>query len=113
MRVLVVTNMYPSEADPGFAPFVKEQVDAIRRRPDITAIDVMWIDGRRSKLNYLTAFPELWRRLRARGFQGSLRVVGEWTTRRRRRAEMASDRQLQKVPSARTIARLMTTGATI
>jgi transposase len=51
---------------------------------------------------------ELWRRLRARGFRGSLRVVGEWAT-RRRRAETASDRHLRKVPSARTIARLMTT----
>ena len=50
----------------------------------------------------------LWRRLQARGFRGSLRVVSEWAT-RRRRAERASDQQLQKVPSARTIARLMTT----
>jgi transposase len=49
----------------------------------------------------------LWRRLQARGFRGSLRVVSEWAT-RRRRAERASDQQLQKVPSARTIARLMT-----
>jgi CHASE3 domain sensor protein len=31
-------------------------------------------------------------------FQGSLRVLSEWTT-RRRRAEKASDQQLQKVPS--------------
>jgi transposase len=37
-----------------------------------------------------------------------LRVVSEWAT-GRRRAERASDQQLQKVPSARTIARLMTT----
>ena len=50
----------------------------------------------------------LWRRLQAKGFQGSLRVVGEWAT-RRRRAQTASNQQLQKVPSARTIARLMTT----
>ena len=42
------------------------------------------------------------------GFRGSLRVVSEWAA-RRRRAENASDQQLQKVPSARTIARLMTT----
>jgi transposase len=34
-------------------------------------------------------------------------VVSEWAT-RRRRAEKASDQQLRKVPSARTIARLMT-----
>jgi transposase len=37
-----------------------------------------------------------------------LRVVSEWAT-RRRRAERASDQQLQMVPSARKIARLMTT----
>ena len=51
---------------------------------------------------------ELWRRLKAHGFRGSLRVVSEWAT-RRRRAEKATDKQLQRVPSARTIARLMTT----
>lgn len=51
---------------------------------------------------------EFWRRVKAKGFRGSLRVVGEWAT-RRRRAGRASDQQLRKVPSARTIARLMTT----
>ena len=35
-------------------------------------------------------------------------MIGEWAA-RRRRAELASDRQLQRLPSARTIAR-MTTG---
>ena len=50
---------------------------------------------------------ELWRRLQARGFRGSLSSVGEWTT-RRRRSEAVSKQQLQRVPSARTIARLMT-----
>jgi len=50
---------------------------------------------------------ELWRRLRTIGFRGSLRVVGEWAT-RRRRAEKAADRQLRKVPSARAIAHMMT-----
>jgi transposase len=65
-------------------------------------LDEQWAAGCRNGT-------ELWRRLRAKGFRGSLRVVGEWAT-RRRRAETASDRQLQKVPSARTIARMMTTG---
>lgn len=50
---------------------------------------------------------ELWRRLKAKGFRGRPGVVSEWA-RRRRRAEQASDQQLHKVPSARTIARLMT-----
>ena len=51
---------------------------------------------------------ELWRRLKVQGFHGSSRVVSEWAA-RRRRAETATDQQLQKVPSARTLARLMTT----
>lgn len=50
---------------------------------------------------------ELWRRLKAIGFRGSLRVVSEWKA-RRRRAEEAAHQQLQKVPSARTIAHMMT-----
>src|SRR5206468_1816290 len=52
---------------------------------------------------------ELWRRLVARGFRGSLRVVSEWAT-RRRRAEKIDAENLQRIPSARTIARLMTFG---
>ena len=52
---------------------------------------------------------ELWRRLTARGFHSSLRVVGEWAT-RRRRAEKANAENLQRIPSARTIARFMTIG---
>jgi transposase len=51
----------------------------------------------------------LWRSMRHRGFQGSLRVVTEWAT-RRRRAERLDLAQLARVPSARTLARLMTTG---
>jgi transposase len=63
-------------------------------------LDAQWAAGCRNGA-------ELWRRLRVQGFQGSLRVVSEWRT-RRQRAEKATDQQLQKVPSARTIARLMT-----
>ena len=65
-------------------------------------LDALWSAGCRNGA-------ELWRRLRAEGFRGSLRVIGEWAT-RRRRAELLSDKQLQRVPSARTIARMMTTG---
>src|SRR6202008_3887976 len=52
---------------------------------------------------------ELWRRLTTRGFRGSLRVISEGAT-RRRRAEKADAENLQRIPSARTIARLMTIG---
>lgn len=50
---------------------------------------------------------ELWRRLRAAGFGGSLRVVGEWAT-RQRRAETAVLSGGGKCPPARRIAQLMT-----
>jgi transposase len=83
-----------------------ERTDVFRVRQSsleahLPLLDELWASGCRNGA-------ELWRRLRARGFRGSMRVVTEWAT-RRRRAETASDRQLHRVPSARTIARLMTT----
>lgn len=82
-----------------------ERTDVFRVRQSsleayLPFLEEQWSSGCRSGA-------ELWRRLRARGFRGSLRVAGEWAT-RRRRTEQASQQQLQKVPSARTIARLMT-----
>ena len=49
---------------------------------------------------------ELWRRLRAVGFRGTLRVVTEWATRRRRTTGIVG--ATQKLLSARAIARVMT-----
>ena len=37
---------------------------------------------------------ELWRRLKGIGFRGSLRVVGEWSTRRRRAERALVKRQM-------------------
>lgn len=65
-------------------------------------LDAEWAAGCRNGA-------ELWLRLRAGGFTGSLRVVGEWTTRRRRH-EQATEGTSGKVPSARLLAQLMTTG---
>ena len=50
---------------------------------------------------------ELWRRLKASGFAGSLRVVSEWATRRRRDEKLGH--AVGAAMSARTIARSMTT----
>lgn len=63
-------------------------------------LDARWDGGARNG----TA---LWRELRELGFRGSLRVVAEWTT-RRRRAEQVNVEGLTRMPSARTVARLMT-----
>ena len=63
-------------------------------------LNAQWENGSRNA----TA---LWRKLKGQGFRGSLRVISEWAT-RRRRAEKADAETLTRVPSARTIARLMT-----
>lgn len=61
MRVLMLTNMYPSEGDPSFGTFVHEQVRALR---DLgVEIDALFIDGRSTRWNYLLGFPRLWRQL--------------------------------------------------
>lgn len=64
-------------------------------------LDAQWAAGRRNGA-------ELWRQLRTQGFRGSLRVVTEWATRRRRADRVNAD-TLSHIPSARTISRLMTT----
>jgi len=84
-----------------------ERTDVFRSRQGsldahLPLLNEQWAAGCRSGA-------ELWRRLKEHGFRGSLRVVSEWTA-RRRRAEKATDQQLQRVPSARIIARLMTVG---
>ncbi|WP_024277774.1 ISL3 family transposase [Xanthobacter sp. 126] len=70
--------------------------------PFLPVLDEAWTGGCRNGA-------ELWRHLQLRGFGGSLRVVTEWAT-RRRRAEQVSHQGMQKIPSARMIAHLMTTG---
>lgn len=58
MKVLIVTNMYPTPERPSFGTFVRDQVEALRAAG--VDVDVFFFNGRRSKLEYLTAFPQLW-----------------------------------------------------
>ncbi|MGI9149863.1 MAG: glycosyltransferase [Chloroflexota bacterium] len=66
LRVLVVTNMYPTVDMPAFGTFVHDQVAALRRAG--TEVDVLFINGRRSKWNYIWALPRLWHALRQRHY---------------------------------------------
>jgi glycosyltransferase involved in cell wall biosynthesis len=50
IRVLVVTNTYPSEARPGDTPSIKDQVEDLKRLG--VSVEVLYIDGKR-KINYL------------------------------------------------------------
>ena len=65
-------------------------------------LDEQWAAGRRNG-------SELWRSLKRQGFRGCLRVVSEWSGRRRRSEKMDAS-TISRTPSARTIARLMTIG---
>ena len=65
-RVLVVTNLWPTEADPGYGSFVQAQMESLR--PLGVEFDVLFIDGRKSKWNYLRAVPTMWRRLREKRY---------------------------------------------
>jgi glycosyltransferase involved in cell wall biosynthesis len=62
-RVLAVTNMWPHEADPSYGSFVREQMESLR--PLGVEYDVLFINGRLSRWNYVRAILELRRRLRA------------------------------------------------
>jgi hypothetical protein len=69
--------------------------------PHAETLDALWTGGWRNGA-------ELWRRLRIQGFQGSLRVVSEWATRRRLDESSNPVGRVRKTPSARKISRLMT-----
>lgn len=85
-----------------------QRSDVFRIRESSLEHHLQWLDAQWLAGHHNGA--ELWRHLKSRGFKGSLRVVAEWAT-RRRRAETIDDQALRRVPSARTVARLMTTGA--
>jgi teichuronic acid biosynthesis glycosyltransferase TuaC len=66
LRILVVTNLYPTPADPLFGTFVGEQVAAVRETGDV-AVDVLFVNGRESLVNYVRGMRELTRRVRDGG----------------------------------------------
>jgi transposase len=77
------------------------RVRASSLQPFLAQLEIEWAAGCRNGA-------ELYRRRRAEGFAGALRVVTEWATRQRRN-ESAPEGRPRKPPSARLIARLMTT----
>lgn len=66
MRALVVTNMYPSERDPARGSFVRDQVEALERLPDVE-IELFAFTSAGSR-SYLAAVRALRRRYRGERF---------------------------------------------
>jgi transposase len=83
-----------------------ERSDVFRPRQSSLEAHLPWLDAQ-WEAGVRNASP-LWRQLRSQGFSGSARVVAEWAT-RRRRADKADAQSLARTPSARTLARRMTT----
>jgi glycosyltransferase involved in cell wall biosynthesis len=65
VRALVVTNMYPTPERPASGPFVRDQVEALRRRGDVEVELFTFPAGTR---NYPRAARELRRRYRGQRF---------------------------------------------
>ena len=66
MRVLKVTNMYPTDDRPQFGIFVRQETESLRSLG--VDVDVLFTDGQASKLNYLRGYRQLWQRLRKREY---------------------------------------------
>jgi teichuronic acid biosynthesis glycosyltransferase TuaC len=66
LRVLVCTNLYPTEDDPAFGTFVRDEVEALRRLG--LWVDVLFVNGKRSRWNYAGAPLRLWWRLARRRY---------------------------------------------
>ena len=71
MKVLALTNMYPSPDAPAYGIFVKHTVEALRDAG--LDIEVLFVDGRRRKAAYLAAPFRVLKRSGAR-FRHSVRV---------------------------------------
>jgi glycosyltransferase involved in cell wall biosynthesis len=65
-RVLVVTNMWPNETDPSFGSFVQDQLNSLR--PLGVDYQVIFVNGRKSRWNYLLGIGEVRRQLRTKNF---------------------------------------------
>ncbi len=64
--VLVVTNLWPTKADPGYGSFVQAQMESLR--PLGVDFDVIFINGRDSKWNYLRGVRQVRSQLRAKRY---------------------------------------------
>ena len=66
LRVLVLTNMFPTESHPALGTFVADQVASLQRIG--VDVDVLFLDPRKTRLNYLKGPMRLRRQLRAKRY---------------------------------------------
>jgi hypothetical protein len=66
LRVLAVTNMYPTADDPAYGAFVATQVESMVRAG--ADVEVEFVNGRRGAMEYVRALPRIGRRLKTSKF---------------------------------------------
>ncbi len=66
MKVLLVTNMYPTIKNPYYGIFVKEQVESLTKEG--VAIDVVFINGKENRLNYFISIITLAKKLKSNNY---------------------------------------------
>jgi teichuronic acid biosynthesis glycosyltransferase TuaC len=60
MKILIVTNMYPTSEDPGFGSHVRSQVDSLTQKG--LSIELVFVNGRAARRNYLKGAWQVFRR---------------------------------------------------
>jgi glycosyltransferase involved in cell wall biosynthesis len=66
IKVLAVINMYPYENNPYYGIFVKEQLEILEEFG--IEIDIMFVNGKKNKLNYLKGIFHLFKRVRSKNY---------------------------------------------
>lgn len=61
MRILLVTNLYPTPEEPSFGTFVKRQVDDLKALG--IDVELFFIHGRKNRWNYLWGIFRFWKHL--------------------------------------------------
>jgi teichuronic acid biosynthesis glycosyltransferase TuaC len=61
MKILMLTNMYPTPEMPSFGTFVQDQVEALRKEG--VDIDVFLVNGRKNKINYVWGIFRFWAKI--------------------------------------------------
>jgi glycosyltransferase involved in cell wall biosynthesis len=66
MKILEITNMYPTSEKPALGTFVEDQVESVRREG--IEVDVFIIKGWKSKFDYIWSIFRFWARLLTRRY---------------------------------------------
>jgi teichuronic acid biosynthesis glycosyltransferase TuaC len=68
LRVLMITNMYPSQSNPARGIFVKQLVEKLKKYHEQIEIDLLKIEGNSNRFEYLKAIWRVYKQIRQRRY---------------------------------------------